>query len=106
MDFVFVNVQKPSDALQLAKESQIRSHVTRLQWKKSSQDKRLKKNILLRRVEDLRNTELYVRGNSSVPAQIGGLRKDPFNSYPIAAQPWTALLVDHCKSDSSLILRY
>lgn len=105
MEFVFVNVQKPSDALQLAKESQIRSHVTRLQWKNQSRQAVQEEDITTRSGRSS-NTELCVIGNASVPAQIGGLRNDPFNSYPIAAQPWTALLVDHCKSPLSLMLRY
>lgn len=33
MEHVFINVKQPSDALQLAKEKNVRSHVTRRQWK-------------------------------------------------------------------------
>lgn len=98
MDFVFVNVQKPSDALQLAKESSIRSHVTRVQWKKAERhDKRSKKRILLRGAGAFQDNVVCLMGQDSVSPQIGGLRNDPFESYPISAQPWTPLLVDHCK---------
>ena len=33
MDHIFINVKEPSDALQLAKKTTVRSHVARRQWK-------------------------------------------------------------------------
>ncbi|KAJ5426442.1 hypothetical protein N7465_001512 [Penicillium sp. CMV-2018d] len=107
MDFVFVNVQKPSDALQLAKEPEFRSHVTRYQWKQARRDKRLRTRLLLGAAElgvaqHVKATEVQTRpgfDSFTTPAlispQIGGLRVDPFKSYPISVQPWTPLLVDH-----------
>jgi hypothetical protein len=100
MDIVFVNVQTPRDALQLAKEPEIRSHVTRHQWKQSKRrDKRR------RRRNDVEYSEYPTRlvfdqftsNQVSISLQIGGLRVDPFQSYPVSVQPWTQLLVDHCK---------
>ncbi|KAJ5483536.1 hypothetical protein N7530_002782 [Penicillium desertorum] len=108
MDFVFINVQKPSDALQLAKESEFRSHVTRYQWKQARRDKRLRTRLLLSAAQlgvaqDVKATEVQTRPRfdsftpapALIPPQIGGLRVDPFKSYPISVQPWTPLLVDH-----------
>lgn len=111
MDFVFINVRKPKDALQLAKEPEIRSHVTRYQWKRSARrDKRLRKKTSLspqgvNGQECETSLELYPFSLKPVPIspQIGGLRVDPFQSYPISVQSWTPLLVDHCKSISELI---
>jgi hypothetical protein len=110
MDFVFINVQKPSDALQLAKEPEFRSHVTRYQWKQARRDKRLRTRLLLSAAQlgvaqDVKATEVQTRPRfdsftpapALIPPQIGGLRVDPFKSYPISVQPWTPLLVDHCK---------
>ncbi|OQD67716.1 hypothetical protein PENPOL_c003G05838 [Penicillium polonicum] len=107
MDFVFVNVQKPSDALQLAKEPEFRSHVTRYQWKQARRDKRLRTRLLLGAAElgvaqHVKATEVQTRPGfdsftppALISPQIGGLRVDPFKSYPISVQPWTPLLVDH-----------
>jgi hypothetical protein len=105
MDFVFINVKKPKDALQLAKEPEIRSHVTRYQWKRfARRDKRLPKKTLLgsqgvNGAECQINLEFnsFTREPVSISPQIGGLRVEPFQSYPIPVQPWTPLLVDHCK---------
>ncbi|KAJ9486940.1 hypothetical protein VN97_g6386 [Penicillium thymicola] len=103
MDFVFINVKKPNDALQLAKEPEVRSHVTRYQWKRSARrDKRLRKKTSLssQGVNDLEcetNIEFhpFCLEPVSISPQIGGLRVDPFQSYPISVQSWTPLLVDH-----------
>ncbi|KAJ5968215.1 hypothetical protein N7501_004463 [Penicillium viridicatum] len=107
MDFVFVNVQKPKDALQLAKEPEFRSHVTRYQWKQARRDKRLRTRPLLGAAQlgvaqDVKATEVQTRPGfdsftppALISPQIGGLRVDPFKSYPISVQPWTPLLVDH-----------
>ncbi|CAG7968122.1 unnamed protein product [Penicillium salamii] len=102
MEFVFVNVQKPSDALQLAKDPQVRSHVTRHQWKQARRDKRLQKKLQLV-AQDVNGAEcrtgfefnVFTLGTGYISPQIGGLRVDPFQSYPISVQPWTPLLVDH-----------
>ncbi|OQE28213.1 hypothetical protein PENFLA_c005G07740 [Penicillium flavigenum] len=108
MDFVFVNVQKPRDALQLAKEPEFRSHVTRYQWKQARRDKRLRTRLLLGAAQldvaqDVKTTEVQTRPGfdsftlapALISPQIGGLRVDPFKSYPLSVQPWTPLLVDH-----------
>ncbi|CAG8033421.1 unnamed protein product [Penicillium nalgiovense] len=107
MDFVFVNVQKPRDALQLAKEPEFRSHVTRYQWKQARRDKRVRTRLLLGAAQlgvaqDVKATEVQTRPGfdsftppTLISPQIGGLRVDPFKSYPTSVQPWTPLLVDH-----------
>ncbi|CAI7598148.1 unnamed protein product [Penicillium viridicatum] len=107
MDFVFVNVQNPRDALQLAKEPEFRSHVTRYQWKQARRDKRLRTTLLLGAAQlgvaqDVKATEVQTRPGfdsftppALISPQIGGFRVDPFKSYPISVQPWTPLLVDH-----------
>lgn len=82
MDILFVNVRIPKDALQLAKEPEVRSHVTRHQWKQSAR-------------RDKRRQRMLGGSNVSISPQIGGLRVDPFQSYPVSVQPWTQLLVDH-----------
>jgi hypothetical protein len=107
MDIVFVNVQTPRDALQLAKEPEFRSHVARHQWKQSAlRDKRRRRGMLLDGSHETKNSEyptglVMINSFSSDPVsispQIGGLRVDPFQSYPVSAQTWTPLLVDHCK---------
>lgn len=103
MDFVFINVKKPRDALKLAKERGVRSHVTRYQWRRFGLRKP-KKTLLVS--QNVTGDEGYVgpepRLSSSldcisISPQIGGLRVDPFQSYPVSSQPWTPLLVDHCK---------
>lgn len=107
MEFVFINVKEPKDALQLAKETEVRSHVTRYQWKqfaRRDRDNRLRKKALLasQNVNGI-GCQSDPKSNSStlepitISPQIGGLRADPFQSYPISSQPWTPLLVDHCK---------
>ena len=118
MDFVFVNVKEPSDALQLAKESDIRSHVTRYQWKNSENrpvSTRKRKNVsrpIQVNIENLHinlqappqdETQKETPHNSImhtpsilIPPQMGGLRVDPFQTYPIPLKPFTPFLVDHC----------
>lgn len=103
MDFVFINVKKPRDALQLAKGRGVRSHVTRYQWKRFGL-RRPKKTFLASKdvngIEDHVDRESRLSSNLdsiSISPQIGGLRVDPFQSYPVSSQPWTPLLVDHCK---------
>lgn len=105
MEFVFVNVQKPSDALQLAKAPEVRSHVTRYQWKQSARRDKRTRRILLGVAQDVNGAgfqnglrlDSFKPEPPSILPQIGGLRVDPFQSYPISGQPWTPLLVDHCK---------
>lgn len=149
-DFVFINVQKPRDALKLAKDSRIRAHVTRRQWRQTEQrsqeavEKVLKKAKRQAQDKDLLKPESkkkteksdkvdkvdkpdklqLERGQQgrvagalikydpphSSPAQsvpvsfwalpidrpFGGLRGDPFRSYPVAWRPFLPQLVDHC----------
>ncbi|KAJ5193395.1 transcriptional regulator family: Fungal Specific TF [Penicillium cf. viridicatum] len=99
MDILFVNVRTPRDALQLAKEPEVRSHVTRHQWKQSARrDKRRQR--MLGRSNGIENSEypngpvfdLFTTDKVSISPQIGGLRVDPFQSYPVSVQPWTQLL--------------
>lgn len=156
-DFTFVNVTEPKDALKLAKEPEIRAHVTRYQWKQierretavAYQKKRKflticmesEDAIIPRETSDSFNpsrasmqnqqqtkpkpedTTLLPQGDSkpdkaskqvqertiptlpppwmlpvfSLPPQIGGLRVDPFRSYPIPFKPFLPFLVDHCQ---------
>ncbi|EED16172.1 conserved hypothetical protein [Talaromyces stipitatus ATCC 10500] len=102
MDFRFVNVKTPKDALQLAKEPEIRSHVTRHQWKQfGRRDKRQhgRKRILPSITHDMNgakhSADLFTPESISIAPQIGGLRVDPFRSYPVSIRSWTPLLVDH-----------
>ncbi|KAJ5290694.1 uncharacterized protein N7443_010947 [Penicillium atrosanguineum] len=103
MKFVFINVKEPKDALQLAKETEVRSHVTRYQWKRfAHRDKRNQKKALVasRDVNGIEGQNDPGSRSSTlepipISPQIGGLRVDPFRSYPISAQPWIPLLVDH-----------
>lgn len=105
MSFFFINVKEPKDALQLAKETEVRSHVTRYQWKRfARRDKRNQKKALIASQDVNRVQSQDDPGSKSstlepipISPQIGGLRVDPFRSYPISDQPWIPLLVDHCK---------
>jgi hypothetical protein len=98
MDYAFINVKKPRDALKLAKAREFRSHVTRQQWKRSGP----RKKALLTTKEKGARDQIDTDSSSEVdlicisPA-IGGLRVDPFQSYPIPGRLWISLLVDHCK---------
>lgn len=108
MDLVFINVKEPKDALKLAKAPEIRSHVTRYQW---NQWKRLARRDIEQRKkarscsQDLNGATCQNESDSltstlppiSISPQIGGLRVDPFKSYPISDRPEISLLVDHCK---------
>lgn len=106
MDIIFVNVQTPRDALQLAKEPEIRSHVTRHQWKQSARRGKGRRRKILPGGDShgMENPgypsglmlNLSTSDQVSIPPQLGGLRVDPFQSYPVSVQPWTPLLVDHC----------
>ncbi|RAK98605.1 uncharacterized protein BO80DRAFT_361211 [Aspergillus ibericus CBS 121593] len=111
MDFVFINVKEPQDALQLAKEPEIRSHVARHQWRHVAKRKRGEglpacadpNCITLRkRVNAQSSASDGVPGpvgatvlSFSIPRPLGGLRIDPFRSYPIAWRPFVPRLVDH-----------
>ncbi|KAL2865101.1 uncharacterized protein BJX67DRAFT_383099 [Aspergillus lucknowensis] len=114
-DFVFIHVRKPKDALKLAKATEIRSHVTRQQWKQFGERSQLAVEKLLEEAErpeqDKQDKQDHVSGdlipsdptNSNsisfvdgvVPRPWGGLRGDPFHSYPVAWRPFLPQLVDH-----------
>ncbi|KAL4782254.1 hypothetical protein BJX76DRAFT_297592 [Aspergillus varians] len=121
-DFVFIHVRKPRDALKLAKESHVRAHVTRRQWKQlgersdaATMEKILKK-VKMQTLDkpdnhrhgqqDLVPGDLILRDPSHgtqpmticdlpIPRPAGGLRGDPFRSYPVAWRPFLPQLVDH-----------
>lgn len=142
MDHIFINVKEPSDALQLAKGTNVRSHVARRQWKDHNSGskerttrprKKKREEYLPIRIElDCRvlhehhyhqasegsesksgrnqgydddnghqtvETGIQTIDSVSPPIlmPIGGLRVDPFHSYPIAYNPWLPSLVDHCE---------
>jgi hypothetical protein len=99
MDYVFINVKKPRDALKRAKEREFRSHVTRQQWKRSGPRKKAKLATEENGTRDLDSTDPSSSDHDTIciSPTIGGLRVDPFQSYPIPSRPWTAKLVDHCK---------
>lgn len=138
MDHIFINVQEPSDALQLAKRTDVRSHVARRQWKDhntasknrgTKERKKRKEEYLPIRIEldcrvlhehrylpppehgghnnndsaagDHQNSEAGVQTAILAPPTlsipIGGLRVDPFRTYPVAWNPLLPSLVDHCK---------
>lgn len=108
MQFFFINVKKPEEALQLAKEPEIRSHLARYQWRQfEQQGGRLKKELscVSQRIntgERPDNTDYQGKHPclASIMRQIGGLRMDPFLSYPLSGRPWIPRIVDHCKSSS------
>ncbi|KAG2415215.1 hypothetical protein HFD88_006406 [Aspergillus terreus] len=104
-DFVFINVKEPKDALQLAKEPEIRSHLTRRQWQQFDNRKTTRREdaqSLCLGAECLA-TQLPVAEaqheemlpSLTIPPQLGGLRVDPFRSYPVAWRPYMPLFVDH-----------
>jgi hypothetical protein len=125
-DFVFIHVRKPKDALKLAKSSRVRSHVTRQQWKQLDQRARRANANAVGKVldefenqedstvakdksDDRRNKLELVRlapeiefgiqnGAINIPRPLGGLRGDPFRSYPVAWRPSLPRFVDHCTS--------
>ncbi|KAL4802173.1 hypothetical protein BDV18DRAFT_66924 [Aspergillus unguis] len=102
-DFVFIHVRKPKDALKLAKDSHIRSHVTRRQWKQY--DEQLSRALKKRKGDDKPQHQqdlVKVSGSStqvdldiSIARPFGGLRGDPFRSYPVEWRPFLPQLVDH-----------
>lgn len=119
MSFVFVNVKNPKDALQLTKDTEVRSHVARYQWRNPTNRQ------AIRRRKETSTSSLYVDGTHvttsslvttstrhdeeekqetdefSIPPLVGGgLRVDPFRTYPINWRPFVAPLVDHCKFDT------
>ncbi|KAL3489255.1 hypothetical protein BJX62DRAFT_252786 [Aspergillus germanicus] len=124
-EFVFIHVRKPKDALKLAKSSRVRSHVTRQQWKQFDLRARgPNANAIGKVVEeaqrqedasnskvmnvDSRNKHALVQiapeieiaiqngaiGNG-IPRPLGGLRGDPFRSYPVAWRSSLPRFVDH-----------
>ncbi|KAH8692768.1 hypothetical protein BGW36DRAFT_430515 [Talaromyces proteolyticus] len=103
--FVFINVHEPKDALQLAKDPEIRSHVTRHQWRRierlQATSRRPKKknlsavDVLDRCQKETEPSNSFVLKSRLIPPQLGGLRVDPFQSYPMSFQPWMPMLVDH-----------
>ncbi|KAE8384271.1 hypothetical protein BDV23DRAFT_40371 [Aspergillus alliaceus] len=109
MEFVFINVKEPKDALRLAKEPEIRSHVARHQWKQAENrpsTTRSQKNayppicvdmgVCSRSDPNADPNDMEDRSSTiSIPPQLGGLRVDPFWSYPIEIKPFIPLLVDH-----------
>lgn len=152
-DFAFVNVTHPNDALKLAKEPEIRAHVTRYQWKQIERRETIayqKKRKFLTICMESEGTAVYSKEKANaeldpasmqiqqqtmptlrpedtaefsqwnsnsdqdskkamptlpapwmppalcIPPQLGGLRVDPFRSYPIEFKPYLPLLVDHC----------
>jgi hypothetical protein len=98
MDYVFITVKKPRDALKCAKEREFRSHVTRQQWKRSGPRKKAIVATEENGTRDQVNTDFSSDHDIiCISPTIGGLRVDPFQSYPIPSRPWTAKLVDHCK---------
>ncbi|KAE8380516.1 hypothetical protein BDV26DRAFT_130896 [Aspergillus bertholletiae] len=112
MEFVFINIKEPKDALQLAKEPEIRSHVARYQWKQVENRPSLKRkrNTVLSICmsvdccstwQSQSNSDSDSPDNSgpsaafSIPLQLGGLRVDPFRSYPVGFKSFMPVLVDH-----------
>ncbi|KAH8426239.1 uncharacterized protein LDX57_003985 [Aspergillus melleus] len=124
MDFVFINVREPKDALQLAKEPEIRSHVARYQWKQienrsshstqkegaeKARDKRpwstcIELDCSAPHDQDGLVSDTTTRPPKpfdvvqpaiSIPPPLGGIRVDPFRSYPISFRPFLPQLVDH-----------
>ncbi|KAJ5088407.1 hypothetical protein N7456_012023, partial [Penicillium angulare] len=111
MKFVFINVKEPKDALQLAKDPEVRSHITRYQWQQYTRNKPkhpshtaeldisppISQNVNRTDSSDTSESDssLILLNQISLSPQIGGLRVDPFQSYPVSTQTWTPLLVDH-----------
>ncbi|KAE8352733.1 hypothetical protein BDV28DRAFT_120870 [Aspergillus coremiiformis] len=119
MEFVFINVKEPKDALQLAKEPEIRSHVARYQWRNvgNRQSPKRKRNAAVSICMGVdccpawysssdSETDSSNSSNQSspvsIPAQLGGLRVDPFRSYPIEFKPFMPVLVDHYLMDMAV----
>ncbi|THC96551.1 hypothetical protein EYZ11_003995 [Aspergillus tanneri] len=108
MDFVFINVREPRDALQLAKEPEVRSHVARYQWRQVESRAKITRERVVGRYEEIFETfkdsedddddddeEIVSVGYMqirrpkrplpdpshplSIPLPLGGLRGDPFS---------------------------
>ncbi|KAL4771965.1 hypothetical protein BDW60DRAFT_47625 [Aspergillus nidulans var. acristatus] len=118
-DFVFIHVREPKDALKLAKDSHIRSHVTRRQWKQFEERSQAAFQRDLKKAkretpwnDDRQDKQHLVSGEIvrhsqptgaaqpvyfglPIPRPFGGLRGDPFRSYPVAWRPILPRLVDH-----------
>ncbi|KAL4816853.1 hypothetical protein BDW67DRAFT_39015 [Aspergillus spinulosporus] len=118
-DFVFIHVREPKDALKLAKDSHIRSHVTRRQWKQFEERSQagFQRDLKKAKTETQGNGDRHdkqhlvpgdvVRQTQAtgatqpmnfclpIPRPFGGLRGDPFRSYPVAWRPILPRLVDH-----------
>ena len=119
MDHIFINIKEPSDALQLAKRTTIRSHVARRQWKSHSEairdrERKREEYLPFQFEADCSDQE----GNSSLPQDeddshhvrsseqnavspplpttIEGSQIDPSRSCPIAWQPFLPILLDYC----------
>lgn len=107
MSLVFVNVKEPKDALKLTKESEVRSHVAPYQWRNPANRQAVRRRKKVQRVPlpSPPDSDSSREGNTSeesgevtVPPLLGGgLRVDPFRTYPIAWRPFVPPLVDHCK---------
>ncbi|KAL3456132.1 hypothetical protein BJX64DRAFT_49381 [Aspergillus heterothallicus] len=122
-DFVFIHVRKPKDALNLAKSSRVRSHVTRQQWKQFEQRAR-NANAIQMVIDEITQREeanstsnnkpdqyqnkhqlvcreliapgrLHFPEDGAIPRPLGGLRGDPFRSFPVAWRPYFPQFVDH-----------
>ncbi|KAL4920582.1 hypothetical protein BDW62DRAFT_198884 [Aspergillus aurantiobrunneus] len=112
-EFVFVHVRDPKDALQLAKRSHIRAHVTRHQWKQYEERSQTRAPKKARKQDDKKDFQQQDLGSGDLilqdppcarsittpalplPRPLGGLRGDPFRSYPVAWRPFLPQLVDH-----------
>ncbi|KAL4939694.1 hypothetical protein BDV06DRAFT_32480 [Aspergillus oleicola] len=122
-DFVFIHVRKPKDALKLAKDTHVRSHVTRRQWKQHEERSRTAIEKILKAKTDKLEADEHNKQNKQnkheqqglvsqelvhspsrkpisfanlpIPRPLGGLRGDPFRSYPVAWRPFLPQLVDH-----------
>lgn len=107
MSLVFVNIKEPKDALKLTKESEVRSHVARYQWRNPAnrQAVRRRKKVQPAPLPTPPDSNNSHEGSTSeetdevsVPPLVGGgLRVDPFRTYPITWRPFVPPLVDHCK---------
>lgn len=107
MSLVFVNIEEPKDALKLTKESEVRSHVARYQWRNPAnrQAVRRRKKVQPAPLPTPPDSNNSHEGSTSeetdevsVPPLVeGGLRVDPFRTYPITWRPFVPPLVDHCK---------
>lgn len=108
----FVNVTNPEDFGISGIDPAVRSHVTRYQWqsyarREAARKKRKREQFLLIRIEldcvalnsaaiNLSEDDPSLHAASPpIPRLLGGLRVDPFRSYPVW-RPVFAPLIDHC----------